>query len=67
MESVICPVKGMPSPDIDGDLSITARDVAQVVLAMGKKYNARYDLNNDGMINIKDVYVMLDYYNALRK
>jgi hypothetical protein len=58
--------KGTASPDIDGDRSITARDVAQVVMAMGKKYNPLYDVNGDHVIDFKDVTQMLDYYDALR-
>lgn len=58
--------KGNASPDIDGDRTVSARDVAQVVMAMGKKYNALYDLNGDKTIDFSDVSVMLDYYDALR-
>lgn len=58
--------KGQASPDIDGDRSVSARDVAQVVMAMGKRYNAAYDQNGDKTINFKDVSIMLDYYDALR-
>lgn len=57
--------KGFASPDIDGDRSVTARDVAQVVMSMGKKYNPIYDVNGDKNIDFKDVSLMLDYYEAL--
>lgn len=58
--------KGFASPDIDGDRNVTARDVALVVMGMGKKYNASLDVNGDKIIDFKDVTLMLDYYDALR-
>lgn len=58
--------KGGASPDIDSDRIVTARDVAQVVMAMTKKYNPIYDINADKAIDYKDVSLMLSYYDALR-
>ncbi len=58
--------KGFPTPDIDADRNISARDVAQVVMAIGKKYDPRFDLNGDHIVNFGDVSFMLDYYDALR-
>jgi hypothetical protein len=59
-------MKGFASPDIDNDRNVTARDVAQVVMAMGKRYNALYDINGDKNIDFKDVSMILDYYDQLK-
>lgn len=57
--------QGMPDPDVDGDHTITARDIAQVILAIGRPYNKRFDFNRDGKIDFSDVGVILDYYDTL--
>lgn len=59
--------KGTPSPDIDGDRKITARDVTQVILGIGKPYNARLDINNDKVISFKDANLIITYYDETNK
>lgn len=59
--------KGTPSPDIDGDRKITARDVTQVILGIGKTYNPRLDMNNDKVISFKDANLMITYYDEINK
>lgn len=59
--------KNTPTPDIDGDKIITARDVAQVMAGVSKKYNPKLDMNNDKSVNYKDVNQIVMYYNELNK
>lgn len=59
--------KNTPSPDIDGDKLITARDVAQVMAGVSKRYNPKLDINGDKTVNYKDVNQIVVYYNELNK
>ncbi len=59
--------KGSPTPDIDSDGKITAKDISYVIGGVGKKYNQKYDINNDKVVSHKDVTKMISYYNELNK
>lgn len=59
--------RGTPSPDFDNDRIITVKDISQVMIGVGKKYNPKIDINGDKTINYKDVSQMIVYYNESNK
>lgn len=59
--------RNTPTPDIDGDSKLTTKDITQVILAISKPYNKKFDINNDKIITYKDANQMITYYNEINK
>ena len=45
--------------DVNGDGRVDLRDVGQVLVHVFRRYDARYDLNNDHRVNLIDVIIAI--------
>jgi len=44
---------------VNGDGKVTGRDVAAVARSMHKPYDSKYDLNDDGKVDLKDLKIVI--------
>jgi len=50
--------------DVTGDGKVTAADIVQILLHLGARrgdwrYQAKYDLDSDGVVNLTDVFLAI--------
>jgi hypothetical protein len=55
---------GSPSPDLNGDETISMTDVNILYFAMLRFYNPRYDLNGDRQVNFGDLKILFDLFGS---
>ncbi len=53
------PTPTQPCADVTGDGRVTGRDVVAIAAHIIGRYNAKYDLNYDGRVNIEDVRIAI--------